>query len=626
MKTARQMVRLAFTASMMSATAANAAVVNVGDPAPGNQAADLITVSTTWTNNNTYNLQSQIYVMPGATLTIEPGTVIASVPTANGAGSLAVTRGGKIIARGTRRNPIIFTSTNDVATWAPDAGHPTGGDPTTGTWRAAANEWGNITIMGRGYVNNRKNGPGCTAPGVSCTNVPTCNANNISPMEGLVASVPGDPNVFYGGGDDNDDSGVLEYVSIRYGGRVVGLGNELNGLSLGGIGRATEISHVEIMNNVDDGVEIWGGTVNLKNISIWNIGDDSFDVDQGWRGKAQFVLIVQGYSLDAASGSGTCDKAFEIDGSERADDQPVTTAAIYNATVIGQPAVARNGITYRDGARVQMRNSIVMDVGNKAIRNDGNDGEGSGGYGLNGTLTFAQTWTTPFNAVPAHPNDCANPGAIYAAQSAGSGAIGQGFLNEVTNSVFFRNLNNAYNSAAPNEGADQVGVTIAGGSNAAKGNVVAAYGGAGNPDLNMPIAALNRTPVVLANGNFLRVTGLDPRAANDAVTSSAGAPNDGFFSPVLYRGAFGPDENWLCRWSAAQAYGFVIAPPGGCAPNCSADIVNSGTVGTPDLLALINAWGPCPPAPCPADLVAPFGTVGTPDLLALINQWGACPQ
>ena len=72
--------------------------------------------------------------------------------------------------------------------------------------------------------------------------------------------------------------------------------NELNGLSLGGIGRDTDIHHVEIMNNVDDGIEIWGGTVNLKYFNIWNIGDDSFDVDQGWRGKAQFGLIVQGYS------------------------------------------------------------------------------------------------------------------------------------------------------------------------------------------------------------------------------------------------------------------------------------------------------------------------------------------
>ena len=84
-------------------------------------------------------------------------------------------------------------------------------------------------------------------------------------MEGLTAEFPGDPDVVYGGTDDDDDSGSISYLSLRYGGRVVGLTNELNGLSLGAIGRATDINNVEIMNNVDDGIEIWGGTVNIKN-------------------------------------------------------------------------------------------------------------------------------------------------------------------------------------------------------------------------------------------------------------------------------------------------------------------------------------------------------------------------
>jgi hypothetical protein len=84
------------------------------------------------------------------------------------------------------------------------------------------------------------------------------------------------------------------------------------------------------MNNVDDGIEIWGGTVNLKYFSIWNVGDDSLDIDQGWRGKAQFGLIVQGYSLNASQGSGVGDNLIEIDGAEQSDWQPVTTASIYN--------------------------------------------------------------------------------------------------------------------------------------------------------------------------------------------------------------------------------------------------------------------------------------------------------
>ena len=133
-----------------------------------------IAVNTVWTANNRYNLQNQIYVLPGATLTIEAGTVVASTPTANGSGSLAVTRGAQIFVNGTCECPVIMTSTNDVATWV-------GGDSKTGTWREAANEWGNLTIMGRGYISEN----------ALLSNKPSPNANNVAPMEGLVASRPG---------------------------------------------------------------------------------------------------------------------------------------------------------------------------------------------------------------------------------------------------------------------------------------------------------------------------------------------------------------------------------------------------------------------------------------------------
>jgi hypothetical protein len=98
----------------------------------------LIEESMTWTADNTYNLQEQIFVLPGATLTIEAGTVVASTPTANGSGSLAVTRGAQIFVNGTLENPVIMTSTNDDFE----------------TWREAANEWGNLTVMGDAYISN----------------------------------------------------------------------------------------------------------------------------------------------------------------------------------------------------------------------------------------------------------------------------------------------------------------------------------------------------------------------------------------------------------------------------------------------------------------------------------------
>lgn len=477
-----------------------------------------IAVSTTWTANNTYNLQQQIYVRPGATLTIQAGTLIAS-DTGLG-GSLAVTRGGQIFVQGTQAAPVIFTSKADVATW-------TGGDPTTGVQREGVNEWGNLTIMGRGYVSEN----------VVVANTPAPSATNIAPMEGLVAAFPNDPDVIYGGGNDDDDSGSLSYVSFRYGGRVIGLNNELNGLSLGAIGRATDINFVEIFNNVDDGIEVWGGAVNLKNFAIWNVGDDSLDVDQGWRGKAQFGLIVQGHSANAAQGSGVGDNALELDGAEQSDYQPVTTATLYNMTIVGQPVGGDHGGAYRDNARIQIRNSVFLDLGEQLVRLDNIDGDGGAGYGFNGTLSWANTWTTDYNAVPAHPNDPAVPADFYKAQTSGK-------LNEVKDSVFFRNQNaSAYTEA-----------TARGVFDAGNNNVLIP----GFDDNDLPIRKLVRGPAVVKGGlTMLPVVEIDPRPAGPAVTSVASAPNDGFFTSAGYRGAFTPTGNWLLGWTAADAFGLV---------------------------------------------------------------------
>ncbi|MCA9398960.1 MAG: hypothetical protein KC618_04360, partial [Candidatus Omnitrophica bacterium] len=283
---------LGLLAVFFLASTSSAAIVDVSSD---------ITTSTTWTANNIYNLTQQIYVKPGATLTIEAGTLVQS--DAGVGGSLAVTQGAKIFVNGTEDNPVIMTSTNDDLV----------------TWREAMNEWGNLTIMGKGLISASHFGGAPVG-----TNTKDPSGLNVKQMEGLTPDFVGDPDVVFGGADDNDDSGSISYLSLRYGGKVIGLGNELNGLSLGGIGRETDIHHVEVMNNVDDGIEIWGGTVNLKNISIWNVGDDSFDIDEGWRGKAQFILIVQGYSANASQGSGVGDNAFETDGAEDSDAQPVT--------------------------------------------------------------------------------------------------------------------------------------------------------------------------------------------------------------------------------------------------------------------------------------------------------------
>jgi hypothetical protein len=496
------------------AGAAAAAQVNVS----GN-----ITVSTTWTANNYYNLQGQVYVTNSATLTIEPGVVIAS----QDGGSLAVCRDSKIYALGTQDNPIIFTSDDELAFWAPLGSHPTGKNPKTGVVRVASSEWGNLTLMGNGFIS--ENNPALIPP-----NDPFPAATNRAVMEGLTNGPTTDN---YGGGDDDDNSGTIRYVSLRYGGKVVSLTNELNGLSLGGIGRDTDIHHVEIFCNVDDGVEIWGGAVNLKYFSIWNVGDDSFDVDQGWRGKAQFGLLVQGYSGTGAAntqGGGVGDNVFEMDGAEQSDYQPVTTATVYNVTVIGQPqdAGGDHATAWRDNARVQFRNSIFMDIGDKVVNFDNSDGDGGAGYGFNGTLSWADTWTTDFSVTSTVNPGTIPPGDLYKSQTSGK-------LAEIKDSVFFNN----------NHASSYTEATARGVFDVANNNVQ-------EPALS-PITSITRGPLVVVNGIWPMepVTSLDPRPANDAVTSVANAPNDGFFTPAKYRGAFAPGQSWLSDWTATSAYG-----------------------------------------------------------------------
>lgn len=498
-----------------------------------------IETSTKWVSTNVYNLTKQIYVRPGATLTIEAGTRVES--TANVGGSLAVSRGARIYVNGTKDAPVVMTSSND-----------------DGTARVACNEWGNLTLMGKGLIaassDLSRNRPG---------NTKTPTGLNTVQMEGLVAD--GTNDVVYGGADDNDDSGSISYLSLRYGGKVIGLGNELNGLSLGGIGRETDINHVEIFNNVDDGIEIWGGAVNLKYVNIWNIGDDSFDIDQGWRGKAQFGLIVQGYSATAKQGSGYGDNCFEHDGAENSDASPVTSGKIANFTVVGQPKVSgyKNGdgaTTWRDNARIQYANMIFMDIGEEIVRLDGIDGDGAQGYSLaltgvapeidgEGDLTatgkaqeeaaFVPLWSTPYNTYyeTNFVDDVYSYAEMYQAQTSG-------YLCEIRNSVMFRNADDSGDLA------DTVGVY-----SPAMNNTVASSN-------DMPIANLTRgIPATFTVGEdnyiVLPVASIDPRAANDATDVGAGVEGDDFFTSVNYAGGFSPNYNWLEGWTAVDEFGLT---------------------------------------------------------------------
>ena len=538
-----------------------------------------ITTSTTWTANNVYSLSGDIYVEPGATLTIQAGTVIASLNSS----TLAVCRGAQILANGTRTAPIIWTSDNDRATW-------TNGDPTTGTYRQTANnEWGNLTIMGAGYISENQVGTNTAAP----------SASNYADMEGLSPSNTALND--YGGGNDNDDSGSISYCSFRYGGRTAAPNVELNGLSLGGVGRNTEISYIEILNNLDDGIEVWGGTCNLKYFSIWNIGDDSLDMDQGWRGKAQFGLIVQGYSGTGSQGSGVGDNALELDGAELCSYQPVTTGVLYNLTVIGAPPSTAASSTagdqlveFRDNCNMQIRNSIFMDGGDETIRNGVTDGEnGNTGYGCNSTLSYAARWTTPYTTTST-VNPFANPATAYTAQTSGN-------LIDFRDNVFFNNIRaNAYTGANAN-------FVFTGGSGTANANNSIAT--------SSPITSITRGSFSLVNGTntMAPVTFLDPTPANDALTAVEFAPNDGFFTAARYRGAFARGNNWLSGWSAVARFGLTS--------NSSANVdlgsSRPGLNGVP-VHYTVGTWAAGTPVTLAVENIDPLVNIG-------INVFGALP-
>ncbi|MGE4286309.1 MAG: hypothetical protein AB7F23_06825 [Phycisphaerae bacterium] len=499
---------------------------------------DNIDVDTVWTADHIYNLQNQVYILPGASLTIDAGTLVQS--TAGLGGSLAVCRGAKIYVNGTEDAPVIMTSTEDTLT----------------EWHEGCNEWGNLTIMGNALISASHYG------GVQVgdnTKEPT--GLNEKQMEGLTAEYAGDQKVMYGGADDNDDSGSISFLSIRYGGKVIGLANELNGLSLGAIGRETDINHIEIMNNVDDGIEIWGGTVCMKYVNIWNVGDDSFDIDEGWRGKAQFGLIVQGHSKDASQGSGVGDNCFETDGAEDSDAQPVTTGAICNFTVVGQPVDGDGATVWRDNARMQYRNCVFMDCGEKVVRPDGDDGDGANGYGYNGTLSWEDTWTTSASVTSAVNIGTADPSVLYTAQDTA------GYLAEIRNCVFYNNKDYA--------DAQALGVL-----NSAMNNVVS---------IASPIKAITRGANVTRGGKTMQpVTFIDPRAAIVAAQSATPArKGDSFFAAASYIGGFSATNNWLDNWSAVSAYGMTGDSEASLA---TADLTGDGFVDNNDLAVMAGSW------------------------------------
>ena len=261
-------------------------VISIGQPMLQVRVTNNITQNTSWTSDKVYVLGGRITVVNGATLTIEAGTIIkGEAGTGANATALLVARGGKLIADGTAEKPVIFTSVadelmpEDIA--AGNFGSPNLDPDINGLW-------GGVIVLGK-------------AP-ISASN----SSGDVSEVqiEGIPTS---DQNGLYGGNIPADNSGVLKYISIRHGGTNIGAGNEINGLTLGGVGSGTVIENIEVVANQDDGIEWFGGTVNVKNAVIWNVGDDAVDTDQSWSGLLDnFVIIApddHNFELDGPEGS-----------------------------------------------------------------------------------------------------------------------------------------------------------------------------------------------------------------------------------------------------------------------------------------------------------------------------------
>ncbi len=451
----------------------------------------------TWTSDNTYLLDGYVFLEAGSRLFIEPGTVIKGKanPTGNDAASaLIIARDAQIFAEGTAAMPIIFTSEDD------DVSDPFDLDIDE------RGKWGGLIILGRASHTDE-----------------ACEID----IEG-VAVAPGDTRVRYGAAscqfDDADNSGVLRYVSVRHAGSKLEDGDEINGITLGAVGNGTTIEFVEVFANDDDGIEWFGGTVNVKYAVVAMCKDDSFDWDTGFKGKGQFWLSLHG--SDKAGNGGEHDGAKPIDAAGEAD--PV----IYNATFIGAGVNATgsgqgddHALLFRDNSAGDYANSIfteftgyaiqVEDRPSSAVANDSRTNVEDGSLTLKNNIWFGFGEGSEFNAG-------AN-GIINVRTDA----------DDLTAAFLVNHLEN-------------------------NGNTIE------DPQL----AGISRDIDL----------GFDPRPADNgpAYNNLASYPSDDFFCAVPFKGAFAADGVWIKGWTAVDEYGILSlnspASPNECLSTSTNDL------------------------------------------------------
>lgn len=264
----------------------------------------------TLTANNEYTIEEGVFFggdnKEASSLRIEAGTRIYGNP----ASFIAIMRGSKIFAEGRQDAPIVFTSIN--------------------TANPKRSDWGGLVLNGNAPINACKTG--------------------ASFCEAISEGIKVQP-VKFGGTDPEDNSGVLKYVRVEFGGYPISQDNELNGITFNGVGRGTTVEHIQVHMNSDDGVEFFGGTVNVKYLLLTGNEDDSMDWDMGWTGKVQFVLIQQGQDK--------VDNGIEADNLvSPMNATPRSNPEISNMTLIGSPN-SGYGLLLRRGTGADLKNVIV---------------------------------------------------------------------------------------------------------------------------------------------------------------------------------------------------------------------------------------------------------------------------
>jgi hypothetical protein len=558
------------TTVLMAGAAQAANFINVND-IPGNNVrtsgplagkVTMINTDQRWTANNVYILNNLTFIEAPAVLTIEPGTIVRGEQKTSGGtgkldpanpGSLIITRGAKLIANGTSETPIIMTCIDDpnvpggVST-VPSSqnGDNTGGVPNPARFNGTAvhsidTAFGGLIVLGKARVAigaaNASGTPDGTvsAPGTQANGdiIKGRGSNYIEGFQAIDGSDYGVAGTFsggvYGGIDDEDCSGVIRFMSIRYGGFILSPNNEINGLTTGGCGRGTTIEFVEVFNNADDDFEHFGGCVDTKYVAGLFGGDDCFDYDEGYRGRNQFCVTIQNNSATGARGTGLAttgrnianhgDNMGEFDGPDGATSLPQSVFTMANWSAIGEGALEITG-------------------GYSSLQGGSNFKDKSGGRVLNAIYTEFKTTTAPYLI-----NSTADARFTTTRGSGGFAGIGTGAAPDKDGFIRY----STFTVAAPS------GVIVKDGNNNSSAVTTLVNADTGNvfdaAKDNLIFVNTGR----LSNVDLRLKSGVEERSNGTDVRTTL---NDTFFTAVNFRGAM-KDNNWLSGWSVLDTIGVL---------------------------------------------------------------------